>query len=78
MNRLTKIFLISLLLCVSSIASALENEKSGAIKYSISPSTDQIKLARPFKLTFEINQNSYSKNLKIGTTNQNTEPFEII
>ncbi len=78
MTILIRTIIISLFLLMFSIARAQANDNSQTIKYSISPSTDQIKLATPFKLTFKVNQNSYSRNLKIDTTSQNTEPFEII
>ncbi|MCG2726290.1 MAG: hypothetical protein L6420_08590 [Elusimicrobia bacterium] len=61
-------------------AGSAQADKSQAvtIKYSLSPSIENIKLAQPFKLIFEISQSSYSKNIKIDITEQDTQPFEII
>ncbi|MEA3306993.1 MAG: hypothetical protein U9Q34_04320 [Elusimicrobiota bacterium] len=72
----TKLFqaVLAAIFCLSGANSyALET-----IEYSLSPSIEKIKLAQPFKLTFKINQNSYSKNIKIDTKEKNTLPFEII
>ncbi|MBU2530577.1 MAG: hypothetical protein KKD35_06005, partial [Elusimicrobia bacterium] len=78
MNILIRPLLLTILFSLPSITWAQENESNETIEYSISPSTSLIKLAEPFKITFEINKNSYSKNLKIDTATQNTEPFEIL
>lgn len=68
------LFFGALFFCLSGV-----NSYGGeTIKYSIAPSIEQIKLAQPFRITFEIDKNTLYKNLKIDTEKQDTEPFEII
>jgi uncharacterized protein YxeA len=76
MNSLSKIIFIALSLFFSLAGAKSYGED--AIKYSLSPSIEKIRLAENFIITFEINQNAYSKNIKIDTKEKNTEPFEII
>ena len=77
MNLLIRTILLSLCLSLSSIIWAQAGDDLKAIKYSITPSMENIKLAQPFRITFKPNQNSHSKNIKIDTKEENTEPFEI-
>ncbi len=76
MNSLSKIIFITLALFFSLAGAKSYGEYT--IKYSLSPSIEKIKLAENFIITFEINQNAYSENIKIDTKEKDTEPFEII